>query len=320
MVKLSVVVVNYNGCELVAECLASLAAQTLPDVEVLVVDNASSDDSVALVRREFPQFGVIRLERNYGFAGGSNRGIAASRGEFVALLNNDAVADPPWAERLVAAAADSSVGMAASRVLLYSDRGRLDSAGDGMTTVGVAFKRGHLAPADRFARSEKVFGASGCAMLLRRAMLDDVGLFDEDFFLIYEDADLAFRAQLRGWGCVYVPGAVVYHRLNASIGSLSATYVYYGQRNVEYVYFKDMPSRLLWTSLPAHLLNDALAAAYFACRGRFGSFVRAKLDVLRALRPLRAKRRAIQARARVGWSDIERQLERRWLRTRLTGK
>jgi len=320
MGNLSVVVVNWNGRALLGDCLASLQAQTLPNLEVVLVDNGSTDDSVSFARREFPRVAVLDLGQNHGFAGGSNRGIAATSGEFVALLNNDAVAEPFWAERLLSAAADPKVGIAASRVLLHANRGRLDSAGDGMTTVGVAFKRGHLEPAERFGNEQTVFGASGCAMLLRRAMLEDVGVFDEDFFLIYEDADLCFRARLRGWTCRYAPEAVVYHKLNASIGRLSSTHVYYGQRNAELVYFKNMPGSLLWKHLPAHLANAAAGAVYFATKGKLLSFLRAKLAAARALPEVARKRRAIQARRRVAPSEIEAMLERRWLRARRAGK
>jgi hypothetical protein len=289
-------------------------------LELVLVDNASSDDSIAWARRAHPEVRIVALERNLGFAAGSNRGIAAAGGEFVALLNNDAVADRLWIERLLDAAGDARTGIVASRVVLEGERGRLDSAGDGMTTVGVAYKRGHLCGVDRFGSPSEVFGASGCAMLLRRAMLDDVGLFDDDFFLIYEDADLAFRARLRGWRAAYAPDAIVYHRLSASIGRLSATAVYYGQRNAEYVYFKNMPSPLVWKYLPAHLLNALLAGGYFLARRRFGSYARGKIDFLRDLGKVAAKRRAIQRARTVAPREVDRWLERRWLAVRRAGK
>jgi GT2 family glycosyltransferase len=318
--RLSVVVVNWNGRAHLPECLDSLARQTLGGLQVILVDNASTDGSVEYVRDAHPGVEVVRNDENLGFAGGSNRGIAAARGELILLLNNDAIAERDWAERLAAAAADPAVGIAASRVLLYGDRGRLDSAGDGMTTVGVAFKRGHLEPAESFAQPAGLFGSSGGGQLLRRAMLDDVGGFDEDFFLIYEDADLSFRARLRGWSVRYAPDAVVYHKLSASIGRLSPTHVFYGQRNAEAVYFKNMPAPLLWKYLPAHLLNAALAAAYFLLRGRFLSFARGKLAFAASLSTVLAKRRDVQARARVPARELDKLLERRWLRVRRAGK
>jgi hypothetical protein len=320
MAVLTVIVVNWNGRQLLPECLSSLSNQSLKDVEVLLVDNGSTDDSVSLVRSQFPTVRILTLRENQGFAAGNNRGIQESFSEFVALLNNDAVADYCWAERLLDTASDSRVGIVASKVLLHSDHGRLDSAGDGMTTVGVGYKRGHLAPSNSYPSLDNVFGASGCAMLLRRSMLADVGLFDEDFFLLYEDSDLCFRAQLRGWRCLYAPNAIVYHKLNASIRKFSRAHVFYGQRNVEYLYFKDMPGWLVWKYLPIHLLNALLAFLYFGGKGHFSSYMKSKMDFLRNMRRVLRKRQEIQAGRTISCRDMNRILDRRWLRVRLPGK
>ncbi len=320
MAAFTAIVVNWNGEQLLPECLESLSHQSLDGLEILLVDNGSTDGSLDLVRSRFPKVRLLALSENRGFAAGNNRGIEASSGEFVALLNNDAVADYHWAEHLLAAAHDSRVGIVASRVLLYSDRERLDSAGDGMTTVGVGYKRGHLVSCGSFASAGSVFGASGCAMLLRRSMLAEIGLFDEDFFLLSEDSDLSFRAQLRGWTCLYAPNAVVYHRLNASIGKFSRSHVFYGQRNVEYVYFKNMPGRLVWKYLPSHLLNAILALLYFGAKGRLAGYLAGKFDFLKNIRRVLRKRRKIQTQRTVSCAEIDRILDRKWLRTRLAGK
>jgi len=320
LAELSVVVVNWNGQHLLADCLSSLRRQSLKNLEVILVDNGSTDDSVAHVRHEYPEVRVLCLDRNYGFATANNRGIEFSSGEFIALLNNDTVAAADWAARLLDAGKQSGAGIVASKVLLHADPKLLDSAGDGMTTVGVAYKRGHREPSDRFAVMERVFGASGCAMLLRRSMLADIGLLDDDFFLLYEDADLCFRAQLRGWKCIYAPEAVVYHKLNSSIGRLSRTHVYYGQRNAEYLYFKNMPGRLLWKYLLPHFLSDLLALLYFSAKGSFWSFIKGKAEFLGRFREVMRKRERIQARRTVNCADVDRILERRWLRARLAGK
>jgi hypothetical protein len=318
--EISVIVPNWNGRHLLAECLTSLAQQSLGEIEILLVDNGSTDGSVEYVAERFPCVRVLALERNYGFSAACNRGIESCTSSFVALFNNDAVAHPAWAERLVGAAAESRVGIAASRVLLLGEQDRLDSAGDGMTIVGAGYKRGHLGPSDRYLSQEYVFGASGCAMLLRREMLEDIGSLDEDFFFSYEDGDLCFRAQLRGWKCLYVPDAVAYHRLNASIGRLTRDRVYYGQRNVEYLYFKNMPGWLLWKYLPAHLLNAGLALIYFFRQGQPAAFLRSKLDFLLDFSRVVRKRRQIQGRRTVSCRRIDALLDRKWLFSRMAGK
>ncbi len=317
---LSVIVVNWNGKHLLGDCLSSLRTQTLRNIETTLVDNGSTDNSADYVRQAFPEVQILALDTNTGFAAANNRAIEACSSEFVALLNNDAVADSHWAENLLAGVVDARAGLGASKVMLAADPNLLDSAGDCMTTVGVAYKRGHREPGSLYATRCEVFGASGCAMLLRRAMLDDVGLFDEDFFLLYEDGDLGFRARLKGWKAVFVPEAVVYHKLNASIGKLSRTHVYYGQRNMEYLFFKNMPGGLLWKYLPAHLLNDFLACLYFTWRGQAAGYFRSKADFLRGLRSVLNKRRAIQSQRTLSAAEFDHLLDKKWLRSRLAGK
>jgi GT2 family glycosyltransferase len=316
---ISVVVVNWNGKSLLADCLASLRAQTFPDFEVIVVDNGSTDGSAEFVRTEFSEFTLVQLDENFGFAGGNNAGIRVARGEWIALINNDAVAHPDWLECLFrAVGTNDAVGLAASRVVLTS--GLLDSAGDGMTVAGVSYKRGHGSKLGAFLKPTEVFGASGCGVILRRSMLDRIGLLDEDFFCIYEDSDLNFRARLAGFKCVYVPEAVIIHRLHGTLGRLSKTYVFYGQRNMEYLYFKNMPGRLFWTHLPVHVFSNVLGFGYFIVRGRPLQFIRGKLAFLRNFRRVLAKRRQVQSLRKVDDQTIESILDRHWLRPRLAGK
>lgn len=317
---ISVVVVNWNGKPLLADCLSSLRSQTFPDFEVVVVDNGSMDGSGEWIRENFPDFKLVQLDENRGFAGGNNAGISQSRGEWIALLNNDAAARPDWLERLHAAVeGQEAVGLAASQVILTS--GALDSAGDGMTIAGVPYKRGHGSlPTGIFLKRTEVFGASGCGVLLRRSMLERIGLLDEDFFCIYEDGDLNFRARLAGFNCIYVPEAIIVHRLHGTLGHLSKDYVFYGQRNMEYLYFKNMPTRLFWKYLPVHFLSNLLGLAYFTWRGCPLYFIRAKTAFIRDLRRTLEKRRQVQTLRKLNDGVIEGMLDRRWLRPRLAGK
>src|SRR5207253_816896 len=317
---ISVVVVNWNGKPLLADCLQSLRSQTFADVEVIIVDNGSTDGSAEWVRQNFHEFKLVQLNENRGFAGGNNAGIMQARGEWIALINNDATAEPDWLEQLYRAVEpDERVGLAASRVVLTS--GALDSAGDGMTIAGVPYKRGHgKTPNGVFLKAAEVFGASGCGVLLRHSMLDRIGLLDEDFFCIYEDGDLNFRARLAGFHCIYVPEAVIIHRLHGTLGRLSKTYVYYCQRNMEYIYFQNMPGRLFWRYLPVHLLSIILGFGYFILRGRPLQFIRAKLAFIFDLPRVLRKRRAVQKLRQVDDQTIEATLDRRWLQPRLAGK
>jgi GT2 family glycosyltransferase len=243
---ISVIIPNWNGARYLPTCLDSLRRQTYADCETIVVDNASTDESVALMARDYPEVRLLQLPTNRGLTGGVNAGIAVAKGEIIALLNNDTEADPRWlAELSRALAAHPEAGMAASKMLLFDRRDVIHSAGDFYRTDGVPGNRGVWQnDKGQFNRQEPVFSACGGACAYRRAMLDDVGLLDESLFMYLEDVDLAWRAQLRGYGCIYVPTAIVYHRLSATGGGPIASF--YCGRNFIAIMAKDVPGAILW--------------------------------------------------------------------------
>jgi GT2 family glycosyltransferase len=298
----SVIVPNWNGARLLPTCLASLRRQTYPPLETIVVDGASTDESVALVRRCFPEVRVLVLDANRGFAGNVNAGLRAARGEILALLNNDAEADPAWLAELVQGfATDPRVGICAAKMLLYDRRHVLNAAGDVFHRDGTPGNRG-VWQEDRgqFDTPEYVFGASGGAAAYRRQMLEDVGLFDERLFMYCEDVDLCFRAQLLGYRCLYVPTARVYHRLSATGGGPLASY--YCGRNFLYVLLQNMPASLLrryGLRMLRAQLRLALEALRHAREPAARARLRGQLAALRALPDILRRRRAIQARRRV---------------------
>lgn len=306
---------NFNGRGLIESCLTSLLDQrTRPD-EIVVVDNASSDGSPEDVEREFPSVRLLRPGRNLGYAGGCNFGIRNTRSELVAVLNNDILLDREWLSSLLARAS-APWSFWASRILFFDRRDLVDSAGDGMAVVGAGYKTGHGQPASRYDRSAEVFGPCGAAALYRRELLENVGGFDEDFFLVYEDADLSMRARLMGHRCLYVPEALVWHHVNQSIGTLSETYVYYGHRNSELLFWQNMPASLLARYAPERMAFDLLSLAYFTFRGKGGAFLRAKFDVLRQVNQIRSKRSKIQSTRTISTKALRSQLDRNWLRFR----
>lgn len=293
----SVIVVNFNGRALLSACLESLRAQTYPNCEILVVDNASTDDSVVWTRAHVPEARIIQNSGNRGFAGGANAGIRAARGEVIATLNTDAVADPAWLNATVAALGDQpDVGMVASRIVFAHDPEIVESAGIEVNRAGVAWDRlsgAAIAEADVAA---EVFGPSGCAAVYRRAMLDDVGLFDDAFFLYLEDVDLAWRAQLAGWRCVYAPEARVVHQHSATAGVFSAFKHYQLARNRVRLVVKNYPVPLLGLYLPAIIGYDcavvaaAMVLTQMAPPPARRAVIRGRLDGLRDLpRALRAR-------------------------------
>lgn len=269
----SVVVVNWNGARHLDECLASLRAQTARDtLEVIVVDNGSTDGSLEILHQYADLARVIRNETNVGFAAGCNQGIRASTGVHVALLNNDAVVTPTWLAELISAMDTApDIGACTSKILSYDDHSVFDNAGHAVFGDGLTRGRGRL-EIDRgqYDREEEVFCFSGCAALLRRAMLDDVGLFDESFFAYCEDADLGFRARLRGWRCLYVPTAVAYHKFSASSEAFSPFKALHVERNRLWLALKDLPLPLLVLS-PFYTAQRYWWQAYGALTGRGAS-------------------------------------------------
>jgi len=309
----SVIIPNWNGKDFIEGCLRSLRAQTFQDLEIIMIDNGSSDGSIELVKGSFPEVKVISLTYNKGFSGAVNEGIKKAKGEFIALLNNDTIADSKWIEELVKGIHSSkAIGCCASRILCSMGTA-IDTVGDTYTRYGVAIKRGHDVETKRFLQEELVFGACGGAALYRRSMLDEVGSFDEDFFCVYEDVDMSFRAQLMGFKCLYVPTAIVTHYVGGTAGTKNDFTLYYGQRNMELVFLKNMPLPLLVKYLPSHMVYVVLAFLYYLLKNQGGIYLRSKMDAFKQIRLTLQKRKEIQRKRRVSSSYLETIMNKRSL-------
>lgn len=293
--EVRIIVVNWNGKEFLEDCLQSLRRQTYRSFSVTLVDNGSSDGSLEFVSSRFPEVQVIALTENRGFAGANNFALRDLTTPYVALLNNDAAAEPGWLTSLVDALEETKeAGFAASKMLYYDRPEVIDRCGDGYTMAGTGLLRGRGEPAANYSRREWVFGACAGAAIYRTSMLKDIGLFNEDFFLLYEDVDLSFRAQLKGYKCLYVPEALVYHKGSGSLVHDSSISVYYGHRNLEWVYIQNMPARLILRTIFPHILYNIAALCYFVVRGRGIDYAKAKKDALKGLRRALKMRRQIQ--------------------------
>ncbi len=314
--RASVVVLNWNGREHLTTCLSSLCAQVYPSTEVVLIDNGSTDGSPAYVREAFPSVRVVELPTNVGVTPALNVGIRHSRGEYIGMINNDTEADVQWVTESVRALETyPQAGFTASRIRLFYQRSHLDTAGDQFFWTGHPAKRGWLAAdGPEYDRPAWVFGSCGAAAFYRRAMFDDIGSFDEDFFAVFEDIDLSFRAQLMGYQCRYVPSAVVYHKVGATrgIGAANLTHYYRIHRNRWFVLIKNLPGALWLRYFGPILAAEAAMLAAAASRARIKVALQARAEVLRRLPRFLEKRRSIQSRRRVSDTYIDSLVARGW--------
>lgn len=300
--RVAVVIPTWNGRDDLPACLESLRGQSVP-VEIVVVENGSTDGSVEMLRESYPEVTLLVQPVNLGFAGGVNVGLryALHRGhDFVALLNNDAIADPRWVEHLVdEMTRDERVGMVASKFVTI-DGSRLDSTGECYSIWGLPFPRGRgEEDLDAYDALTELFGASGGSTLYRADMLRDVGLFDEDFFAYFEDVDLSWRARLRGWRVVLAPAAVASHRIGATSGRIPGFTTYQTLKNLFWVVAKNVPRRYLATVVPRLALAYTLTFWRAVVHGNGVVAVKGVVVAVAKMPKKLGQRRAIQRGRRI---------------------
>lgn len=322
---ISVVILNWNGIKVLEQCLSSLKGQTYVPLEIIVVDNASTDGSVDVVREEFPNVRLIVNERNLGFGGGNNIGIRAATGRYIMMLNNDTRLDPRCIEELKRAIEKvDRFGACASKILLEYEDDLIDAAGIVVCPDGLSIGRGRLEKGDRYNEETEVFFASDCACLYRREMLEDIGFYDEDFFAYADETDMGWRAHLAGWRCIYNPKAVVYHFHSASSGTYSSFKAFLVERNRIWVAVKSFPLSLLLFG-QCYTFWRYLLQAYgaFTGKGAAGRFTSdfSKMELVRVLVkvylslweqfPLMLKkRREIQGKKRISNREVYQLIKR----------
>ncbi|WP_405175120.1 glycosyltransferase family 2 protein [Paenibacillus sp. FSL H8-0261] len=242
---ISVIIVNYNGADYIGESIESIIDQTYTNLEIIVLDNNSSDDSVQKIK-QYPSVKLIESKTNLGFAKGNNVAIREANGEYIALLNNDATAEASWLESLAKVLDhNDEYGSCGCKIISYYEQDYLDSAGLLINPSGMSRARGRNESIHDYNISEPILIPSGCAVLYRKKALDEVGLFDEDFFCYCEDTDLGFRLQISGWKCFYVSEAVVYHRYSSTAGKYSLFKTYLVERNHYWFVIKNFPLSLV---------------------------------------------------------------------------
>ncbi len=296
-------VLNWNGLADTLACVHSLLGQTHPSVDVFVVDNASANAEADAIEREFgARIRLVRNAANLGFTGGNNVAMRTAldegRAKYVALLNNDAAAEPDWLARLVAVAeAEPEVALCACHMVFWSDPQVTENAGTLLLSTGEAIPRGRGRPRSGFATPARLLGACGGAVLYRADVLRRVGVFRDEFFANFEDVDLSLRMLAAGGECVFVPGTFVRHRLNASIVKVrDDAFRIRSVRNMTLAYWMNLPWSVVLLNLPAQLVSWLLVPPLALLVGQWDLariLVRGRLAALRMWRDIARARRAL---------------------------
>lgn len=309
----TIVIVTWNAEQVVGRCLEQLRQQTIQPASIIVVDNASTDETASVVA-QFPEVIWQRLAVNVGFAQANNLALPLCRTEWVALLNPDAFAHPDWLEHLLLAAGERN-DVAAFGSTQFRDDGLLDGMGDAMHWSGLIWRREHGCPIKAVSRGDEpfaVFSVCAAAALYRRSVLERLGGFDADFFCYGEDVDLGFRMRLAGFGLVQVPKARVVHIGSALTGGRRSRFsVFYGQRNLFWIYVKNMPGWLFWVLLPMQLVMHVAQIARFCLAGHCATIWAAKGQSLLEVPKMWSKRRRIQSSRVAKPMEIWRVLDKR---------
>lgn len=305
--QVTVAIVAYQSGPFLQPCLDALAAQTFTDFEAVVLDNDSTDGSVAGLRLPDGRFRVEAMGANLGFAAANNVAARASRAPWLATLNPDTRADPGWLQALVEASGrwPGAASFGSTQINL-DNPDELDGVGDVWHAAGVAWRARFGRPATEIPPEGEVFGPCAAAALYRREAFLALGGFDERFFCYCEDLDIAYRLRLAGWSAVQVAGAVVRHAGSAISGRTSEFTLFHGHRNRVWTWVKNTPGLWFWPLLPYHLAYDALMTYTSFRLGRGGPVLRAHWAALIGIGPVLAQRRQVHGARKASLASLAR--------------
>ena len=298
----SIVIVTYQSGEWIGNCLESLKKQTIDDFEVIVLDNASTDDSVERAKQvQLPAVTVVECQKNTGFSGGCNQAASLAKGDWLVFLNPDTIARPCWLEEIAAGQSryEQVSVFACTQYELNTDEGaeenaRLDGVGDAYFGFGIPWRGGFQLPLTSQPEDGECFSPCGASAVIRKDVFERVGGYDERFFCYCEDVDLGFRLRLMGERCVYLSKAAVDHIGSATLGRLSDFNIFHGTRNRMWVYIKNMPIGLLTLTLPGHILLSLAILASSSRRKKFRTTLRGLIAGVRGVPEMWRSRKTIQ--------------------------
>lgn len=261
----SIILLTYNSSQDLLECIPSLLSQTYNNFEIILIDNASKDGTVRLIKTNYPQIDVIETGKNLGYPGGNNIGFEHAQGEYIVVMNPDTVADSNWLTELIQPLEeDSSIDVTVPKILIYYDKDKINTCGNLPHYTGLTFCRGLNASVDSCSIKEEVGAISGCSFAIRREMINYVEGFDADFFLYMEDADLSWRVRFAGGKIVYVPTSIIYHKFKLSIAAWKHFYL---ERNRYLVLMKNLETKTLFFLFPGLVASEIVTFGHAILNG-----------------------------------------------------
>jgi GT2 family glycosyltransferase len=261
----SVIIVSYNNRNDLAECLPSLISQSYANKELIIVDNASVDGTVAFVREQFPDVILVESKSNLGYAEGNNLGFRHSHGDYLVIVNPDTVAQRDWLKELVRPLEnDPDISLTSSKILLYDRRDNINTCANITHYSGLDFCNGFRDPAARFENDEEVGAVSGCSFAIRRSVFERLNGFDPDFFMYMEDIDISWRARLAGHKILLAPSSIIYHKFSMKVHPRK---MFFLERNRYLLIAKNLRLKTLLLSLPALLITEIMTMGYAVTRG-----------------------------------------------------
>ena len=309
----SIILLSYNSMDDLAECIPSLEKQTYANYEIIIVDNASTDDTSEFVRTNYPNIRFVDAGSNLGYPAGNNLGFQNADGEYIVILNPDTVAEPDWLEELITPFEENpEIGLTTSKILIYGKKDIINTCGNSIHYTGLDFCRGlyEQSSSPSYAKPEEVGAISGCSFAIRREVFEELGGFDPDFFLYLEDVDLSWRARLMGHRIQFVPDSVVYHKFQLSIAPWKEFYL---ERNRYLVLLKNCSLRMLVLMIPAFVVTEIVTWGHAVLNGR--QYVQNKLKaywwVVTNPGKILNKRREVQSNRKIADREIIRLLDRK---------
>lgn len=269
---ISIIIINYNGKKWLKECLDSCYKQSYKKFEVILVDNASTDQSLALVRKYFSKVKIIHNKKNFGFAKGNNIGVSTAKGQYIFLLNNDTVIDKNClANLLTFFEKRSTIGSVQPKLLRMSNKKYLDQCGSYWTDSTYLYHYGYGKNADKqkYNTAMPFFSNMGAAMMIKKRLIEEIGLFDNDFWCYYEETDFCHRAWLAGFECWYYPKSIVYHsKGGTSILFDNSLIQFHNYKNKVCSYLKNFQLRSLITILPTFVITGIFISTLLLLKGK----------------------------------------------------